>query len=1285
MGFTPLNEIGKISSDNFTPISNIYGEDFDEDRFQEWYAEIAKPLRLDPDPDAPEHHYDYRAFYQEGLDKPDAPFNRNKRGERLPVFNPNDLGFHFDSKHKADDHPNRFVESIDTKIDTPIKGGFTPIESFGRPTKDIDIEPQQIIEQPSIPEQAIDVSRQLGESVIGGFEALAQTGGGFVEFLNPIPGIVGIASAIRNRDLDKATQSIQEVQEAMRPYLVYEPKTEAGRGASGVVQGFLDWLISTPARVMGETAQDITGSATVGALTNVVTELAGFATLFGIARGGRGRRRITPRALKPEEFEQHLVDTAKVIQKALPEGTVIKTPKALPGGVRVDFNIVTKPKTKIRKPTETTFYRKEGDKLVEYTPEELKKIEPLEEKIRPIEKVEPSQQPLIEVQPKFPEGRLKPKVRQKEEFELIDEVRKRKIEVKQMKIPTEKGITVRKTPQPRPFNPETDSLVTFIRKRGGIKTEDTGLRGDFKDLDRPDLINNKIGLFPDHMREIANEAGFGPFDTIAEFIDATRADVFARAEGKKGGIWSKAKQEFDDFGDIVELHAGIPVHRIIPKKFRARWQEFWKPFSTVPEGEKALFARSRQFGDIGKAEGIVQKMHDKLDKFELEARKDIFRYLDGTITLLDLPPDARATARSIQQRTITIGKMLVKRGIIPKETFEAHKGKYIHYMFAKHILGDREVGLNPSGKLNLSYTKARNPNLTTQERQALGLIDDASVAVPVGMGKALTDVAKFDYLERVSKNPNWTWEPSIIDLGEGRKIGIGKLVEDVSIYRKLIEQDPSNIAIRDRFEFLNEHLQRAIAEVGQAPEGFIQLPTTSTYGPLAGAFIRKPIADDLIPLFNSVSGGKWGETVNTLLSVEQQGMALFKATHVALNFPTAFRNVISNILQNNMRGRPLQKIPKDFINAVESVKAKDRHYVEAKRNGLFRTNWTITEINEILNEFAKIDTTNWGSFMGVVKDLAKYYGKIDDFSKHTIFVQLRKEGVPVSKAIVEAQKWGMDYSLASRSIKGLRRHFVPFISYQYKIAPLIAESLQKRPWVIGKYATLPFIAQEVAKQMNDITEKEWEKLEKELPLYIKKNKTFMVLPVKDPDGRWQWVNVEYYFPWGNWMAIYRDLNEQDFKGLAEDAGIGNPFLDILQAFKSGVGGKPPKDPYTGQPLYNELDSPQEQWLKISEFLYNKWAPSMLTRYGAAGYTSRIGDRDKWGRKITKTQAIGRWFGFNIISISPKQTKVIKRAMINDLRKELFKISRDPSISKEKKKAAKERFKEKRKEILEGKP
>jgi len=737
-------------------------------------------------------------------------------------------------------------------------------------------------------------------------------------------------------------------------------------------------------------------------------------------------------------------------------------------------------------------------------------------------------------------------------------------------------------------------------------------------------------------------------------------------------------------GEKVSRAVDLVFGQMSPKKratfstLRKNWNEFWKPFSTVKNGDQVLARRYESMGNVAKAARFIDAMKTELDKFPDETKKDIFLFLNGDIPIEALPDDAQEMAKNIQRRTEIIGEMLVDRGLISQETFNKHRGQYVHYLYAKRIVGeDAPVGISSNGKLDLSYTLARNPNLTMQQRKELGLIDDASVAVPVGMGKALTDIAKYDYLETIADNPDWVWTPSVVNVAVGKKLatpingrtrrfirmGVGKLQEELRTYDEMMRVRPTP-EVAEMHKILSDAWNKAQRQTQNTPADFVQLPNTRGYGPLAGAFVRKPIADDLRPVMD-VSTDR-GKLLNTILEIERQGMATFKMGKVALNLPTACRNIISNIIQMNMRGRALAKIPGDIINACESMKAKDKYYEEAFSMGLFNTNWFVTEINDVLQEFRKAESGRIDQVLHAVKNIAKYYGKIDDISKFAIFLQMRKAGASMDKATLEAMKWGMDYSLSSRSIKGLRQTIVPFITYQYKIAPLLAESLTKRPWVLAKYAAIYPLAKMLAMSLHDLDDDDWDDLEKQLPAYIKKSASMMILPWKTDKGQWQWVNTEYFFPFGNMLALFRDARDVNSGELLRDLGISNPFLSMFFTGMSARNDSPPLNSYSGFPVYNELDPGWMKAAKYLEYMANTWMPGMLTRQGAAGYTGRwmMGGEDRWGREVTMTQALGRWFGLNIVSVSPEQSRAQTSVKIQDLHKEMARINADTSRSDE---------------------
>jgi hypothetical protein len=70
--------------------------------FRLWHAQQARRTGTNPNPDAPQHHYDYRQAYLAGVTPTPDPTDQNRP--------------HWPSQFKMAGHPNRFV---------PLPGGIT--------------------------------------------------------------------------------------------------------------------------------------------------------------------------------------------------------------------------------------------------------------------------------------------------------------------------------------------------------------------------------------------------------------------------------------------------------------------------------------------------------------------------------------------------------------------------------------------------------------------------------------------------------------------------------------------------------------------------------------------------------------------------------------------------------------------------------------------------------------------------------------------------------------------------------------------------------------------------------------------------------------------------------------------------------------------------------------------------------------------------------------------------------------------------------------------------------
>ncbi len=1088
----------------------------------------------------------------------------------------------------------------------------------------------------------------INQTLAGTVETGASLATGMVSM--PASGISMIAGLVAKGDINKAI----EWGETTSDYLTYKPSSRYGKVYTEVANK----VMGIPSQGIREGGEFLVEHGMDPAAATIVTaplELAVYALLFKGARGvfpkGYDPAKISPAdMLKAEKALDDFYGKtgSDLIRREPITGEASKAP--LPEPLKTQFQPGEELPSIINK-IETT--KAVEQKSSEAALDEAFKVE--QGKIG---------EPLIQREPVLGEMSKPPKP-----MSVKERLRSEEGSITVEKVKPEDLLPVITSLQ-RPGQPRALVSITELRDQVGMPP---------KDFDAQLFALAREGKVALHKHD-------SPFSLSEEARNKLLVEEQPGAyhEGKNYyvGVVPKEASVSKEKGKLLSEEGFIDLETF--KKAGRSVKEFFIPFSSIPNKDQILLERYRTIGQIDRSEQYIKGIFNKLDRFTDDVKGDIFKYLDGQIPLNNLPTEAQIISKNLQTDTKAIGGLLVQRDIISQETFDNLKGRYVHYLYAKHILGeDNPIGVSPTGKLNLSYSKHRQ-DLTVDERKALGLIEDAQIAVPVGMGKALTDIAKYDYMDFLSRNPDATWQPSIaqVPLRQGQppvKMGIGQLVEEVKTYEKMVKE-LSSPEVDARYNILKTSLDQAIQQTKNLPPDFIQLPVSKTYGPLSGAFVKKPIADDLMPIMNSIKNR--GKLFETLVNVEQQGMAYFKMAKVALNIPTATRNIVSNILQNNMRGRSLTNIPGDIVNATKSMLGKDGFYTEAQKHGIFKTSWAATEIKEILNQFSKAKGGTYAEILDAVKNVAKYYGRIDDVSKFAIFRQLRVDGLPVEVATLEAQKWGMDYSLASRSVKHLRQHIVPFLSYQYKIAPLIAESLAKRPWVIGKYMAIPLIAKAMTTEMNDMKDSDWDKLQKQLPFYIKNSNSYMVMPGKSPSGNYQWVNYSYFLPWGNYLQAYEGLSNKDMGQVINSVGISNPFLDMITMFKSAKGDDPPKHSFTGQPLYNRLDPPHVKAAKVVEALGSTFIPPMLTRQGAVGYTysAAVGGKDKWGKEITSGQALGRWFGVNITETTPKQTAVIKKSMEKEIRSDLYKITVDPTKSLKEKHDAQEKARQQIKEI-----
>jgi hypothetical protein len=271
----------------------------------------------------------------------------------------------------------------------------------------------------------------------------------------------------------------------------------------------------------------------------------------------------------------------------------------------------------------------------------------------------------------------------------------------------------------------------------------------------------------------------------------------------------------------------------------------------------------------------------------------------------------------------------------------------------------------------------------------------------------------------------------------------------------------------------------------------------------------------------------------------------------------------------------------------------------------------------------------------------------------------------------------MDYSDVHAGIKYARESWVgsPFLTYQYKIAPRIAETILKRPWRMAKYVGLYYALPALAGSMLNLTPDDLDRLKKDMKEYLRLNPSALPLPWLDDRKNFQFLDMGYLFPW-SYMTNIANTAYQAVSGNATVTDVakatgafGNPVLTNITAALTNI------DTFTGKEIINKYDTMED---KVKDFLGYVWgqlAPPIITNYGAIGaplgnlISGNRGDIDRKGNPNRSTaQLVAQAFGFNVYPVDPlRQFAQNVTLMENDITKaraDLMHTIKDLSMSPE---------------------
>lgn len=681
------------------------------------------------------------------------------------------------------------------------------------------------------------------------------------------------------------------------------------------------------------------------------------------------------------------------------------------------------------------------------------------------------------------------------------------------------------------------------------------------------------------------------------------------------------------------------------------------PLGKMEDQRQYLLQRYRTMGAIAKWEEIGKQIYDTLRKADKADAKATFAYL----TTKGANPggirnaEVRAKAVEVKQLIDKVGQALVRRGIIPQASYEKYRDSYLPRMYLRYLLDDSinqfattGAGRKPS---SLGYTKARK-DLDPEVREVLlGEVTDPAFLSATGIVRAMRDLFLLHWMEQISGNAKWVLPAGVVEWN-GQRVTPHWLKSEAEQLRKqadFYDNPDAERKARQIARQMDAVADAAFEAMGQSEvniEDYKQMPNTARYGRLRGLWVRNEVYDDIMGV-----AGMAPENSNWLASTFGYGgvgtkiTQAFKVTKVTLNPASQVRNFVSNMVLLQLSGVPLHRIPVLIKNAINEMANGGRHYQIAKKYGITESSFSSQELFRMKKELLDLEErmhglSPWGKvrkMAGVVVEFAgEKYQKVEELGKVMKIIDgMERNQLSEEDAVLEAQKWLFDYSLVPSWLRYARNAPIgaPFLTFTMKVLPRLMETATEHPQRFLPWVGMWFGLSMMAAASLGYDEDEMKAARESLPKWAREKTHVAILPFKDEDGRLNYIDLGYHFPWTMWVELAQNVVEGNPKGALQSMGaLSGPIPDLLIVARTGI------DPFTGQEVWNKAEPESVRWGKTLGYLYNMAVPPWLATNGPL---AKLGneDTDKFGNlKATAGQAIGQGLGFPYRKFNPAQSR-----------------------------------------------
>lgn len=367
------------------------------------------------------------------------------------------------------------------------------------------------------------------------------------------------------------------------------------------------------------------------------------------------------------------------------------------------------------------------------------------------------------------------------------------------------------------------------------------------------------------------------------------------------------------------------------------------------------------------------------------------------------------------------------------------------------------------------------------------------------------------------------------------------------------------------------------------------LPDEKAYGALAGMYVHPRVYHDVKDLVRM--RGNVERMYDSFIGV-------FKTFKVPWSPSTHMRNMGTNLILNAFGGFGEVDQIRRMPGTIRQMQKGSEEWQYAKR--YFRGSNLVT--GEVLDDLLRVreagtktaaqrgiaganEALSWlagssSSLLGkVTGGSAKVYQAEEAVNKFNRYLWRRGQGWSRERSIVDANKWGIDYSDLSALEKNVARRVMPFYTFPRKVIPLLVEAARDNPYAVAKYPMMASLMTKYSLAKLQLTDKDFDQIAKIAPDAMKDG-GFILMPYRDANGDLRLFDWTFNVPWG-------PLADLQSRGPLETV-VSNPIVQIAGDIMRN------KSSWTDRPIFNEKTDPwRVKGAKAVLYAWQSLAPPLM--------------------------------------------------------------------------------------------